>query len=74
MESSTNKVVMTFPLELVGIIVGIILCILQGVGTIDIGWFWAIFPFWIVLAVDLALCLIVLFIAGIVILVDRLRE
>lgn len=75
MESgSSNKIVLSFPLEGIGIIVGIILCILQGVGTIDIGWFWAIFPFWIVIAVDLALFLIVLLIVGIVVLVDRLRE
>lgn len=42
-------------LESIGIITGIVLCILNGVGVIDIGWFWATFPFWIGAVVELAI-------------------
>lgn len=38
-----------------GTVVGIVLCVLQGIGTIDVGWFWATFPFWIAPACVLAL-------------------
>lgn len=50
----------------IGIITGIILCILQGVGTINIGWFWATFPFWIVPATSIAIFLVILIICGII--------
>ena len=57
-----------FSLETIGIITGIILCILQGVGVIDIGWFWATFPFWIPIALDIAvfllICLVVIILVG----------
>lgn len=65
---------LSLPLETIGIITGIVLCILQGVGTISIGWFWATFPFWIVLAVDLALIVVVFVIAFIVGLIACLVE
>lgn len=52
-----------FSLESIGIILGIVLCILQGVGTIDIGWFWATFPFWAPLALDIAILILVIIIA-----------
>lgn len=50
--------VSTLSLNSISIIVGIILSILQGTGTIDIGWFWATFPFWIMFAVEFGLGLI----------------
>lgn len=49
----------TYSLSGVGIAVGVVLCVLQGIGTIDIGWFWATFPFWIVPAFTLAACLVI---------------
>lgn len=27
-------------------IIGTIFCILEGVGAINLGWFWATFPYW----------------------------
>lgn len=51
------------PMFLAGIITGIVLCILQGTGNINIGWFWATFPFWIVPAIDVAIVLIVFVVA-----------
>ena len=54
-----------------GILVGTILSILQGVGVINIGWFWATFPFWIVPAVWELFIIIVLTIVGISSLKDR---
>ena len=48
----------TFSLSGIGIVVGIVLSILQGLGTIDIGWFWATFAFWICPATELAIFLI----------------
>ena len=50
-------------LTTIGIITGIVLSVLQGVGVINIGWFWATFPFWIVPAASLALFLILMIIA-----------
>lgn len=65
----------SFPFWGIGIITGIFLCILQGVGTIDIGWFWATFPFWIVPAIDVAFVLLVIVVAmiimGIQYLIDK---
>ena len=52
----------TLSLNTISIIVGIILSILQGVDTIDIGWFWATFPFWIMFAVEFVLSLILIII------------
>ena len=73
-EEKHVRVTSMLSLETIGIITGIVLCILQGVGTINIGWFWATFPFWICLAVDLAIALIVLLIVGIVALIAHHRE
>lgn len=56
----------------IGIIVGIILCILQGTGVINIGWFWATFPFWICPAIGLALGLIAVVIILIAVVVAAL--
>lgn len=61
-------------LELLGIITGIVLCILQGVNVIDIGWFWATFPFWIVIAVDVVIIILTLFVVGIVALFAKIRD
>lgn len=72
-EEKRVSVTSMLSLETIGIITGIVLCILQGVGTINIGWFWATFPFWIWLAVDLAITLIVLLIVGIVALIAHHR-
>ena len=65
---SNKSVTYTASLSLssIGIIVGIVLCILQGVGTINIGWFWATFPFWIVPAAELSIVLIVILVSLIV--------
>ena len=60
-------------LETLGIITGTVLCILQGCGVIDIGWFWATFPFWIPLALDAAVVLIAIFVCFIIVLVDEKR-
>lgn len=60
-------------LSTIGIITGIVLCILQGVGTINVGWFWATFPFWIVPAVYIALLFIVVIVAVIVGLIQNHR-
>ena len=53
-------------LSSIGIIVGIVLCILQGIGTIDIGWFWATFPFWIVPAAGIAIILLIILVSLII--------
>lgn len=45
-------------LFVIGVIIGIVLTILEAVGTINIGWFWATFPFWIVPAVEIGLLII----------------
>lgn len=62
----------TSSLSGIGIIVGIILCILQGIGTINIGWFWATFPFWICPAVGLSVILLFVIISGIVLLIGTI--
>lgn len=55
----TDNIVRVEPtLTSLGIIVGTVLCILQGIGTIDIGWFWATFPFWIAPVASLGLAII----------------
>ena len=46
-------------LYLVGVIVGLILISLQASHVINIGWFWAIFPIWILPAATISLALIV---------------
>lgn len=76
MEENEIKVTagLSVPLETIGIITGIVLCILQGIGTIDIGWFWAIFPFWIVIAFDAAIILLIFIIIGISTLVIKIRD
>ncbi len=51
---------------LVAVITGTVLCILQGVGAIDIGWFWATFPFWAVPAATIAI-LFILFVIAVVV-------
>ena len=53
-------------LSSIGIIVGIVLCILQGIGTIDIGWFWATVPFWIVPAAGIAIILLIILVSLII--------
>ena len=73
-EANVNKIVLSIPLETIGIITGIVLCILQGLGVIDIGWFWCIFPFWILIASYLALLVIVIIIAVIVGLIRNYLE
>lgn len=60
----------TLSLNTISIIVGIILSILQGLGTIDIGWFWATFPFWIMFAVEAVLNLILVIICVFIFLGD----
>lgn len=58
----------------IGIVTGIILCILQAIGKINIGWFWATFPFWIPIAADIAILIIILIITGIIILIEKAKE
>ena len=60
-------------LSTIGILTGIVLSILQGVGTINIGWFWATFPFWITPAIELAIFVVALLVTLIVGLVNRNR-
>ena len=60
-------------LSTIGILTGIVLSILQGVGTIKIGWFWATFPFWIIPAIELAIFVVALIVILIVGLVNRNR-
>lgn len=55
-----------FSLETIGLITGIVLCILQGVEAVDIGWFWATFPFWAPIAFDISL-LVLLIIGSIIV-------
>lgn len=74
MEENKINVTYSFPLWGIGILTGIILCILQGVGTIDIGWFWATFPFWIVPAVSIALTVLIVIIVMIVMGIQYLIE
>lgn len=63
-----------FSLSDIGIITGIVLCILQACSVINIGWFWATFPFWIVPAAGLALFLLVLIILGIVAIITYIID
>ena len=58
-------------LEGIGIIIGVILCVLQGCGVIDIGWFWATFPFWIPIALSVVLWGFAVVIALILVLIER---
>lgn len=58
----------------IGIITGIVLCVLQGVGTINIGWFWATFPFWIVPAVELAIIIVLAIVAIVAVVIDDIIE
>ena len=60
------KITTSLSLSSIGIITGIVLCILQGVGTINIGWFWATFPFWIVPAVGLTIYVVIILVALII--------
>lgn len=62
MQDKMDKVQTSISLSGLGIVIGVILTILQGVGAIDIGWFWATFAFWIVPAVALFLVIILLLI------------
>lgn len=61
-EATTTSRTCSISLGTIGIITGIVLCILKAVGTITISWFWATFPFWIVPAVSVGLLLILLII------------
>lgn len=71
-ENSYLGVTGSFSMEFLGVVVGTVLCILQGTGVIDIGWFWATFPFWILIAVDAVIITIVLLIIFIVTMIaDR---
>jgi len=64
MTNSENKTVKcVLSLETIGIILGIVLCILQGIGTIDIGWFWATFPFWAPIAFDIVILIIIVIVS-----------
>ena len=75
MQSKAQVIVApTWMLSDLGIVVGIVLCILQGVGVINIGWFWATFPFWICPAVGVSLFLLILIIAWTVVLIIKCVE
>lgn len=39
----------------IGMMVGLVLCILQGANAVNIGWFWATFPFWVWAPIDISL-------------------
>lgn len=53
-------------LSTIGVITGIVLTVLEVTGVINIGIFWATFPFWIVPAASLALFIIFTVIALII--------
>jgi len=52
MRVSTLKI-MSIIIMTIGIITGIVLSVLQAVRTINIGWFWATFPFWAPIALQI---------------------
>ena len=58
----------------IGVITGIVLCVLQGVGVFDIGWFWATFPFWIAPAAYVAIVIVILIVAVIVGLINLIID
>ena len=63
-----------FSLSDIGIITGIVLCILQACNVINIGWFWATFPLWIGAAVGLAICLLAGVAMGIFAIITHIIE
>lgn len=64
---------LTIPLSTIGVIVGVVLCVLQGIGKIDIGWFWATFSFWIVPAVSVSIVIVMMVIALLIAVLRRDR-
>lgn len=58
----------------IGVITGIVLCILKGCGTLPISWFWAIFPLWIVPACYLAVIIIIFIIGCLISLVRAIKK
>ncbi len=65
MESSDIKIIPVFSLSAIGAILGAVFSVLQASGVINIGWFWATFPFWIVPALGVVFWIIA-FIASII--------
>lgn len=63
-----------FSLSDIGIITGIVLCILQACNVLNIGWFWATFPFWIVPAVWIAIFLLAWIILGIIAIIVYIKD
>ena len=63
-----------FSLSDIGIITGIVLCILQACNVLNIGWFWATFPFWIVPAFWVAIFLLAWIILGIVAIIVYIKD
>lgn len=57
-----------------GAITGVVLCILQLAGVIDIGWFWATFPLWIGYAIFITFFVITWLVLGVIVLIRRIRK
>lgn len=64
MEEKNVVNVNPLPLSSIGVLTGIVLSVLKGTGVINIGWFWATFPFWIVPALWFVFVLLILIVAG----------
>jgi len=62
-ERSSITTTTTVSLSTIGIITGIVLCILQATGAINIGWFWATFPFWVIPATTITFIMVLFIIA-----------
>lgn len=71
MEEKNIVNVNPLPLSTIGVLTGIVLSILQGIGVINIGWFWATFPFWIVPALWFVFFLLLLIVVGTISLIKK---
>lgn len=78
MEERNLNTTATISLETIGIITGIVLCVLQGTGTINIGWFWATFPFWIApaatITIIVAIFILTVTVCGIYNLIIKIKD
>lgn len=64
----------TISLSTIGVLTGITLCILKACNVLNISWFWATFPFWIVPSVGLTIFIIVFIVTLILELTSRKRR
>lgn len=71
MEEKNVVNVNPLPLSTIGVLTGIVLSVLQATNVINIGWFWATFPFWIVPALWFVFITIVLIVVGTISLIKK---